>query len=384
MYARTLTAPKGSFFLFGPRGTGKSTWTRAALPDALHLDLLRESTFVELSGHADRLQAMAGDASAIVLDEVQKLPALLDEVHRLIEGRGLRFALTGSSARKLRRAGANLLAGRARTLTMHPFTPSELGAHFDLARALRLGLLPTVWQVDDPTEYLRGYVGTYLREEVQQEALVRNLAAFHRFIEAASFSQAQTLNVQGVATDCGLPRKTVEGHFDLLEDLLLASRLPVFRRRAARKVVAHPKFFFFDAGVYGALRPRGPLDSAEEIDGAAGETLWYQVVRAESANRGLEYEFSYWRTPEGAEVDLVAYGPRGFLAFEVKRSSRFREADLRALRAFAEDYPEARGYLLYGGDRRYRFGAIEVVPLAEAFGEVVGWLAGTTPLLPRS
>ncbi|MFZ5478588.1 MAG: ATP-binding protein [Myxococcota bacterium] len=377
MIARTLNPPAGSFFLFGPRGTGKSTWVEAALPNALRLDLLHEATYLELLGHAERIEAMADAAGVdcVVIDEVQKLPALLDEAHRLVERRGFRFALTGSSARKLRRSGANLLAGRASTLGMHPFTATELGDRFDLAHAIRHGLLPTAWRREDAWGYLRSYVATYLREEVQQEALVRNVASFHRFLEAASLSQAQVLNVQAVAADCSLPRKTAESHFELVEDLLLAVRLPVFRRRAARKVVTHPKFFLFDAGVYRALRPRGPLDSDEEIDGAAIETLVFQSVRAENENRGLAYDLSYWRTPDGVEVDLVAYGPRGLHAFEVKRTARFREADLAALRLFCDDYPEARGHLLYGGDRRYRFGPIDVTPLGDALRALPDWLA---------
>lgn len=377
MIARHLHLPPGSCFLLGPRGTGKSTWIRSVLPDALWVDLLRESTFAELAGRADRLEAMADAqrASTIVVDEVQKLPALLDEVHRLIETRRFRFVLTGSSARKLRRSGANLLAGRARTLTMHPFTASELGETFELARAIRFGLLPTVWAGDDHDEYLRGYVGTYLRQEVQQEALVRNLGAFSRFLEAATFSQGAVLNVQAVAADCGIPRKTAETHFDLLEDLLLAVRLPVFRRKAARRLVAHPKFFFFDAGVYRALRPRGPLDAGAEIDGAAIETLLFQSLRAENANRALGYELFYWRLADGTEVDFVLYGERGLHAFEVTRSAIFRESDLAGLRLFCADYPAARGHLFYGGTRRYRFGAIEVVPFAEglaALGATLG------------
>ena len=381
MIARTLKVPVGSFFLFGPRGTGKSTWIRETLPDALHVDLLRESTYVELIGHAGRLEAMADarGTRTVVIDEVQKLPQLLDEVHRLIEGRGFTFGLTGSSARKLRRSGVNLLAGRAQTLSFHPFTATELGDRFNLEHAIQFGLLPTVVAKgarEDAWDYLRGYVGTYLREEVQQEALVRNLGAFHRFLEAASFSQSSPLNIQSVASDCGIARKTAESHFDLLEDLLLAVRLPVFRRRALRKLASHPKFFFFDAGVYRALRPRGPLDSDAEIDGAAIETLLFQLVRAECANLGLEYELSYWRTADGLEVDLVAYGPLGLHGFELKRSSRFREADLDGLRAFCADYPEAQGHLLYGGSTSYRFGAIEVVPLGEGLRCLPMWLQG--------
>jgi len=219
MIARTRKMPSGNCFLLGPRGTGKSTWVKQALPDALRVDLLKESTYVELAGHADRLEAMI-DASGIrvaIVDEVQKLPTLLDEVHRLIEDRGFRFVLTGSSARKLKRSGVNLLAGRARTLTMHPFTADELGKRFDLHHAIRYGLLPSVWVLPDPGEYLKGYVGTYLREEVQQEALVRNIGSFSRFLEAASFSQASVLNMNAVAADSGISRKTVESHFDLLQ-----------------------------------------------------------------------------------------------------------------------------------------------------------------------
>ena len=377
MIARTLPLSQGSCFVLGPRGTGKSTWLSQVLPKALKLDLLKESTFAELVGHSDRLEALADGqhATTVVLDEVQKLPALLDEVHRLIETRGFRFILTGSSARKLRRSGANLLAGRARTLTMHPFTASELGGRFELGRAIRYGLLPTIWSKEAGDDYLRGYVTTYLREEVQQEAMVRNLGGFSRFLEAASFSQASLLNMQAVAADCGINRKTVENHFDLLEDLLLAVRVPVFRRKAARKVVAHPKFFFFDAGVYRGLRPRGPLDSDADIDGAAIETLVFQSLRAENANRDLGYEVYFWRTPDGTEVDFVLYGERGLHAFEVKRSSRFREGDLEGLRAFCADYPSAQGHLFYGGAKRYRFDSIEVVPLGQGLSSLGATLA---------
>lgn len=372
MISRTLQLPKGSSFLFGPRGTGKSTWVSSAFPKALTIDLLEHATFSELLARPERLEAMADGVgtTSVVIDEVQKLPSLLDEVHRLIEKRKFRFVLTGSSARKLKRASANLLAGRARTLTMHPFTPSELGRTFKLAHAIKHGLLPTVWTADDPNDYLRGYVGTYLREEVQQEALVRNIAAFSRFLEAASFSQAQTLNMVKVAADCGINRKTVENHFALLEDLLLAVRLPVFARKASRKMSTHPKFFYFDAGVFRALRPRGPLDSDAEIDGAAIETLVLQTLRAENDARALGYELFSWRTQDHVEVDLVAYGARGLHAFEVSRASVFRESDLKGLQLFCADYPAARGHLLYGGTRRYGFGAIEVLPLGEALSNL--------------
>jgi predicted AAA+ superfamily ATPase len=218
-------------------------------------------------------------------------------------------------------------------------------------------------------------VGTYLREEVQQEALVRNLTSFSRFLEAATFSQAQVLNVVRVAEDTGINRKTVENHFELLEDLLLAVRLPVFKRKASRKLSSHPKFFFFDAGVFRGLRPRGPLDADSEIDGAAIETLLLQSLRAESSNAGYAYEFFYWRTANDVEVDIVLYGERGLHAFEVTRASVFRESDLVGLRLFCDDYPQAQGHLFYGGSKHYRFGPIEVVPFGEGLvrlGKTIG------------
>jgi predicted AAA+ superfamily ATPase len=369
VYTRQLRLPGDkSILLLGPRGTGKSTLLRQMFPNALYLDLLDLGIYTELLTHPERLEARANAAqpSRIVLDEIQRLPKLLDEVHRLIERRRWRFTLTGSSARKLRRGGVNLLAGRARTATMHPLTAAELGADFDLARSVRWGQLPTAYVERDPNEYLASYAGTYLREEVHAEALTRNLDAFSRFLVAASFSQASVLSVASIARDLGLARKTVEGYFELLDDLLLAVRLPVFTRRAKRAVIAHPKFFFFDVGVYRALRPQGPLDAPEEIDGPGVETLVFQELRATNDNLQLGYELSYWHTRDHREVDFILYGPRGLLAMEVKRSARFREAELATLRLFRNDYPMARCFFLYTGHDSYEVDGIRVLPLASA------------------
>jgi predicted AAA+ superfamily ATPase len=373
MFPRALPAPaKGSFFLFGPRGTGKSTWVAAAFPGALSIDLLDYGVYAELLANPGRLEARAvGErAETIVIDEVQRLPALLDEVHRLIERKRMRFVLTGSSARKLRRGGVNLLAGRARTLAMHPLTASELGKAFDLGHSLRHGQLPSVYVDDDPGPYLRSYVGTYLREEVQAEALTRSLETFSRFLTAASFSQASPLSISSIARDVGVHRKTVEGYFGLLADLLLGVQLPVFTRRAKRAMTVHPKFYFFDAGVYRALRPKGPLDVVEEIDGAALETLVMQELRATNDNLELGYELFFWHTRDHREVDFVLYGERGLVAIEVKRSGFFREADLAPLRLFRQDYPAARCTLLYGGTRTYELDGIRVLPVARALTEL--------------
>ena len=369
MFARALKLPAGkSFFLFGPRGTGKSTSLRTAFPDAMFFDLLDLGVYSELLAHPHRLEALATPRmpARIVIDEIQRIPALLDEVHRLIEKRRWRFALTGSSARKLRRGGVNLLAGRARTLAMHPLTAAELGDRFDLLHSVRYGQLPSVYVESDPKKYLSSYVGTYLREEVQAEALTRNLDAFSRFLAAASFSQGSVLSVSNVARDLGLPRKTVEGYFALLDDLLISVRLPIFTRRAKRAMTVHPKFYYFDAGVYRALRPAGPLDSPEDIDGPAVETLVLQELRAVNDNHDLGYNLFYWRTRDQKEVDFVLYGERGLVAIEVKRSASFRERDLADLKLFAADYPVARCIFLYGGEREYVVEGIRVLPLASA------------------
>ena len=280
---RLRAVPDRSFFLFGPRGTGKTTWLRERLPDALFINLLRPDTYRELAARPERLRELvmgSGGKRDVVVDEVQRVPELLHVVHDLLEGQGApRFVLTGSSARKLRRGGVDLLAGRASVETLHPFMAAEL-PDFDLDRALDRGILPLVVDSRDPASALAAYAGLYIEQEVQAEALVRNVGAFARFLEAVSFSHASVLNVSNVARESQANRKTVEGYLAVLEDLLLAFRIPVFTKRAQRSLTAHPKFFWFDAGVFVAMRPAGPLDRPEEIGGAALEGLIAQHLRA--------------------------------------------------------------------------------------------------------
>lgn len=372
MYDRLLIPPRGSLFLFGPRGTGKSWWVRQAFPDATYVDLLEARLYNDLLAEPGRIESLIpeGRSPTVIIDEIQKIPALLDEVHRLIEGRHVRFVMTGSSARKLRRRGVNLLAGRARTRFLHPLTVRELGSDFDLSRSLRFGHLPSACTEEDPSEYLESYVRTYLREEVQQEGLTRNLAAFARFLEAASFAQGSVLNVTSVARDAAVERRVVQGYFDVAEDLLISVRVPAFTRRAKRRVKSHPKFYFFDVGVFRTLRPKGPLDRPEEIEGSSLETLVFQELRAMNEYLGLGYSIHYWQSATGHEVDLVLYGERGIRALEVKRAGRLRSEDLRGLQAFLDDYPMARGAVLYGGSRRYQEGTIAVIPVAQALGRI--------------
>ncbi len=375
MYSRIIQFPaEKSFFLFGPRATGKTTWLRQLFPEAVYIDLLQSDVYTMLLAAPERLvQLIPPDCGEpIIIDEVQRVPELLNEVHRLIEQKqkhhqkNLRFILTGSSARKLRAKGVNLLAGRALTRFMHPLTVEELGNDFSLETSLTFGHLPAIYTEPDPADYLASYIQTYLREEVQQEGLTRNLQVFARFLEAASFSQGSVLNISEVARDCGVGRKLAEQYFYILEDLLLAHRLPVFTKRAKRRMVNHPKFYFFDAGVYRAIRPKGPLDSPEEIDGMALETLVFQELRAVNDLHRLGYDLFYWRTSNGQEVDFVLYGEAGVIAIEVKRAAKIRSKELRGLKAFGRDYPIASLYMFYGGDTRRYIDDVTLIPIKEA------------------
>ena len=353
---RFLALPRGSFFLFGPRGTGKTTWLRQVLPDALVVDLLKPEEYRRLSARPERLRERVRGAAAgtdVVVDEVQRVPELLNVVHHLMEsGGGHRFVLTGSSARKLRRGGVNLLAGRALMRSMHPFMAGEMGHRFDLDTSLRLGTVPTVVSSDDSRSALAAYASLYVEQEVRAEGLARDVGSFSRFLEAASFSHAAMLNVSELARECETSRSTVAGYVELLEDLLLAFRLPVFTRRAKRRLVAHPRFFYFDCGVFRSLRPTGPLDRATEIRGPALEGLVAQHLRAWLVYSGNDAKLYYWRTRGGAEVDFVLYGADGLWAFDIMNADRVRPADLRGLASFGDEYPEARRILLYRGEHR--------------------------------
>lgn len=372
MLSRILKLPlegQNSIFLFGPRGTGKTSWIKQSLASEIYLDLLDSSTYNPLAANPSRLQDLIPQnyAGWVVIDEVQRIPELLNEVHRLIEHKKIKFLLTGSSARSLRRSGVNLLAGRALKYSMHPLVIQEFGnTPFQLDTILQFGLLPAAIGHSDPEKYLESYVQTYLREEVLQEGLTRNLGTFTRFLEVASFSQGQVLNISEISRELALSRTSVANYFDILEDLLLAVRISVFSQRAKRKVITHQKFYFFDTGVYRILRPQGPLDSTAELEGAGLETLFFQSLRAIIDYYELNYKIHFWRTLAGDEVDFVIYGPRGFHAFEIKRSSQIKPKDLKGLKNFGEDYPEAKLYALYLGNHKEYHGNINVMPFEEA------------------
>ncbi|MFC1825300.1 ATP-binding protein [Thermodesulfobacteriota bacterium] len=358
-----------SYFLFGPRGTGKSTWIEYMLGDAVRIDLLDPEVFRAYSARPERLREIAeaqDPGATIVIDEIQKVPQLLDVVHQLIEKKiGWRFVLTGSSARKLKRSGVDLLAGRAVVKMMHPFMAAELGEGFKLEDALATGTIPLVTSSPHPEQVVNAYASLYLKEEIQMEGLVRNIGAFSRFLEAISFSHGAVLNVSDVSRDCQVGRKTVEGYISILEDLFLGYRIPVFSKRAKRHISFHPKFYYFDAGVFRSLRPTGPLDAPQEIEGAALEGLVAQHLRAWNVYGGDVCNLYFWRTKSGNEVDFVTYGQETFCAIEVKNTSKVHGKMLGGLLAFKEDYPEAKTCLLYRGKERLKVKGILCLPVEE-------------------
>ena len=371
VFERLIKKPlesRKSFFLFGPRGTGKTTWLKHRLPEALFVNLLQSEYYNRLSANPGHLrQLIPPDHTGwTVIDEVQRIPALLNEVHDLIEARGLVFVLTGSSARTLRRRGVNLLAGRALTYRMHPLTAVEQQEAFNLRDSVQLGHLPARFSESDPAKYLKDYVQTYLREEVMQESLTRNIGHFSHFLEVASFSQGVTINISAVAREAHIERSVAENYFSILEDLLIAVRLPVFSRKAKRKLISQKKFYFFDAGVFRAIRPVGPLDSDAEMDGPALETLVLQELRAVNDHHDYGYQISFWRTRSSLEVDFVLYGPRGLLAIEIKRSTQIQPRDTRALREFKKDYPPAKCFVFYGGPSALYMDEVTVLPIEHA------------------
>lgn len=380
---RLILPPQESFFLLGARGTGKSTWIQHAYPQAVRIDLLDPETQRRYTSYPERIRevvAAADDRGVLIIDEIQRVPGILPVIHSLIEEQSsLLFILTGSSARKLRREVGNLLGGRLLMRYMPPFMASELASQFSLNKALKVGLIPMVWQSKAPEEKVRNYVAVYLKEEVQAEGIVRQVGDFARFMEVASFSQGQLWSSTDIARESQVKRTTVENYLNVLEDLLLAFTLPVFTRRAKRALIAHPKFYFFDTGVFRALRPQGPLDKEMEIEGPALEGLVAQHLRAWTLAQRQPHQFAFWRTQTKLEVDFVIYGPTGFWAIEVKRGRDIAPSDAKGLLAFKEEYPEAQCLLLYTGEQRMMHKDILCLPVEEFLLQV----RSETPLFSR-
>ncbi len=372
---RYFEAPAKSFFLFGARGTGKSTWLKLHYPQGRFIDLLEPDTYRTYRAFPERLQeyVLAHPATTtFIIDEVQKAPDLLSVVHSLIEKKqGWQFILTGSSARKLKRDGVDLLAGRATLKYMHPFIASELKNKFSLEKALSQGMLPIIYFSPDPLQDLKTYVALYMKEEVQMEGMVRHIEQFARFLEALSFSQGSILNCNNIALDCGVSSKTVNNYIGILEDLLLAFQLPVFSKKAKRHLTTHPKFYYFDAGVYQAIRPKGPLDHPEEMQGLALETLVAQHIKAWLDYSQKEGKLYFWRTKSGMEIDFIIYGEIGFYAIEVKNSKKIKPGDLRALVEFKKDYRDCQCLFLYRGKEKLKKDNVLCLPVADFLLQLV-------------
>ncbi len=375
MYSRLLQRPSKSFFLLGPRGTGKSVWLDQVLADAeLKINLLKASEYLRYKQDpsllAQEVAALNKDAW-IIIDEVQKLPELLDEVHALLfESRhGYKFALSGSSARKLKQSQANMLAGRALSRRMFPLSLLETKADFSLDQSLRHGRLPMAVTADseqDGIEFLDAYVEMYLREEIQQEVLVRNLDSFYRFLSIAALANGQMLNISNIARDVGVARSTVQGYFGILEDTLLGWYLPAFRNKAKIKEVAHPKFYLFDCGVQRALAGlhRDKPSAAEQ--GVLFETYILNEFRALNAWQGHGARFFYWRTPSGNEVDLIWQRGKQATGFEIKSSVRWKPEFNKGLQVLMESGDISSAFGIYRGDRRMKTGEVTVLPYKEA------------------
>lgn len=370
MYARLLQNPIRSTFLFGPRGTGKSTWIRQRFPEAPLYNLLGTGEALRLAAEPQTLYRELADrpsGSWAVLDEVQKVPTLLNEVHRLIEEKGLRFILSGSSARKLRRGGVNLLAGRAITTNLFPLTSAELSSDFHLEQVLQFGTLPLAIDTETARDYLRSYVETYLTQEVQAEALTRNVGTFARFLEVAARQNGQATNATGISRDTGVHRRTVESHFQILVDTLLGHWLPAWQLKSSNRQLQRSKFYFFDCGVARALTGRLPYPPTTEELGPQLETLILNEVRAYLSYSKLGYLPHYWRSYDGAEVDILIETVRGFVAIEVKAASRWEKRFNRSLRRVAEDLGQGRTvrFGIYTGERAALWDDVRVLPVED-------------------
>lgn len=352
---------KKSHFLFGPRQTGKTFLIRRVLPDARIYDLLDSAVYLALSQRPARLaEELTPRDKVVVIDEVQRLPVLLNEVHRLIEQRGVRFLLTGSSARKLRRGGVNLLGGRARTRFLHPLTSRELGAHFDLARAIERGLLPSIYFSDDPKADLDAYTGTYLQQEIVAEGATRNAPAFSRFLRVAALCNATLVNFTNVASDAQVPRTTVYEYFEILKDTLLLHEVPAWRMSRKRKPLVSSKYYFFDVGVASALQGRLVKPETPEF-GAAFETwLLHEIVAYRDYVSGEPV--NYWRSTSGFEVDFIL---GDHTAIEVKAKSNVSPQDLKSLRALAEEKRLKRYLCVSLEPRRRQVEGVTILPFRQ-------------------
>lgn len=367
---RHFLPPKDqSYFLFGPRGVGKSRLLRSLYKDAVFIDLLNEKVLLHYLSQPDQLATLVAPlkkGSVVVIDEVQRAPNLLSVVHRIMESPEfpkVQFILTGSSSRKLKKEGVDLLAGRAIVKSLFPFTAAELGEKFNLAKALKNGLVPLIFSSNTPEETLDSYIGIYLKEEVKQEGLVRSLESFSRFLEVMCFSHGEIINLSNVAREASIKRSTVDGYLSILEDLLLGFRISSFKIKNRKQTVESEKFYYFDVGIFKSLQPQGLLENPQQFKGQEIEGLVAQHLRTWIAYRNKKEHLYFWRTAANTEVDFIVYGPTTLTAIEVKSSRDIKNEHLKGLKSFSEDYPKATCILLYFGEQEKIIEGIHCIPL---------------------
>ena len=351
-----------SIFLWGARQTGKSTVLRVLYPDSRYIDLLKSDEFERYNRRPSLLReelSLLPENELIIIDEIQKIPALLDEVHWLMSNKNLRFILSGSSARKLRRSGANLLGGRAIRKHLYPFVSSEI-QEFDLIKACNNGMLPRHYLVNDANKRLHAYVGDYLQQEIKAEALTRNLNTFSRFLEVAALSNGEVINYNNIASECGVSAPTVKEYFSILEETLIGYTIPAFTRNIKRRVIQSPKFYYFDVGIANFLLKRKSLLQGSPEFGHAFEHLVIQEIIAYIGYSDSQHSLSYWRTTSGYEVDAVI--GEAFAAIEIKSTDEVHSHHTKGLKAFSEEFPESR-LIIVSMDRYPRqINGIEVLP----------------------
>ena len=331
------TASKESLFVWGPRQTGKSTLLRQLFPHATIIDLLKNDEYIKYKNNPSLLreEMLHSLAPIVVLDEIQKVPELLNEVHWLIENKKIKFILCGSSARKLKRGHANLLGGRALRYELFGLIAQEIGDNFNLDTALNQGYLPRHYLSGNPRRMIQAYINDYLKEEIAAEGLVRNLPVFSKFLTAASFSDTEIINYSTIARDCGVSSPTIKEYFQILQDTLVGYVLPAYTKREKRKVIASPKFYFFDVGIVNFLNKRGQIQVGTELYGKAFENWIFHELRAHSQYTDKFYDISYWRLENGVEIDFILNDME--VAIECKSSQVIKSDHLKNMRILKQE-----------------------------------------------
>lgn len=351
-----------SIFLWGARQTGKSTLLKKLFPGALWFDLLKSDVYLRYQRYPEQFrEAILAQSPAriVIVDEIQKIPELLDEVHWLIVNHGVKFILSGSSPRKIIRSGANLLGGRALRYELYPLVYYEI-PEFDLVKALNDGLMPRHYLSANPKKLIESYLGNYLRDEIIAEAKIRNVAAFSRFLEAAAFSNGEMVNYSNIAPDCGVSSVTIKEYFQILEDTLIGRFVPSFQKKPKRRVVQAPKFYYFDLGIANYLLKRGKIEMGSESFGSAFEHFIFQELYAHSMYSGLGYLISFWRTSSQIEVDFILGNHE--VAIEVKGTNTIQPRHLLGLKSFAEEYAVKKLIMVSNDPIERKIGEILVMP----------------------